>query len=442
MSPGGSVLFEPLAIGSLTIAGRVVKAATSETRATADGAAAQTTIDFYEPIARGGTPLIITGNIYVSPDGKSTPFQMGIDEDAKVPALARLVDAVHAHGVRIFAQLSHSGREALPTFAGLPEVVSASAVTDLSTGVRPRALAVPEIERVVERFGEAAERCRRAGFDGVEIHAGHGYLISQFLTPYTNRRTDRYGGSLENRIRLLSEVHRAIRSRVGSDYPVIMKLNGSDYLPLRAGLGTAELVEIARIMEAEGLDGVEVSVGHYESGFPVVRGTFQRCLRGMARGSARHLTGPRRFVMTRLWPIVALACNIAWRRREGYNLRYARHFKKALTMPVLCVGGFLTGREMERAIEQGECDAITIGRGMIADPLLYRHLKDGSAGPRCVNCNACIGCIGSLPVDCYHPRVRSEKDAMLAALAGETDTASAPVAVQPSDAVRDHPTSP
>ena len=289
MTAGENALFRPLRIGSLTIAGRVVKSATSETRATTDGFATQALIDFYAPIAQGGTPLIITGNIYVSLDGKSTPMQMGIDDDGKIPALAKLVDAVHAHGVAIFAQLSHSGRQVLPGFAGLMEAVSASAVKDLSTGTRPRALTKAEIDRVVERFGEAADRCRRAGFDGIEIHAGHGYLISQFLTPHTNRRNDDHGGSVQNRVRLLSEIHRAMRARVGTDYPIIMKLNGDDYLPLRAGLKTAELVEIARIMEQEGIDGVEISVGHYESGFPVVRGTFGRALRAMVQGSGRHL---------------------------------------------------------------------------------------------------------------------------------------------------------
>ena len=415
MSPGGSVLFEPLAIGSLTIAGRVIKAATSETRATADGAAAQTTIDFYEPIARGGTPLIITGNIYVSPDGKSTPMQLGAEDDARIPALARLVDAVHAHRVRIFAQLNHAGRQVLPASVGLSEAVSSSAVKDLATGVRPRPLSVAEIGRVVERFADAAERCRRAGFDGVQIHAAHGYLIAQFLTPYTNRRTDEYGGSLENRVRLLREIHRAIRERVGRDWPVIMKLNGSDWLPLRAGLDTRALVEIARIMEGDGLDAVEVSVGHYESGFPVVRGTFFRALRAVARGSARYLPGIRGPLMRVFWPVLALGSNLIWRPYEGYNLRYARRFKDALSIPVLCVGGFLTRQAMESAIERGLCDAVTIGRGFIADPFLYRHLRDGTPGPRCVDCNACIGAIGTSPIDCYHPVVRAQKDAMLAA---------------------------
>lgn len=415
MPSNDGVLFQPLRIGSLTIPGRVVKAATSETRATDDGVATDATIAFYDPIARGGTPLIITGNIYVSLDGKSTPRQMGIDNDAKIPALARLVDAVHARGGRIVAQLSHSGRQVLPRFAGIAEAVSASAVKDLSTGVRPRALTAPEIEAIVVRFGDAARRCVQAGFDGIEIHAGHGYLISQFLTPYTNRRTDAYGGRLENRVRLLREVYGAIRARVGTDYPVLMKLNGDDALPLRDGLDTAALVEIARILEADGLDGVEISVGHYESGFPVVRGTFWRCMRGIAQGSARYAPGAYRFFIRTFWPAMALVSGVLWRPREGYNLRYARHFKKALSIPVICVGGFLTRAAMEAAIARGDCDAVSIGRGFVANPLLYQHLRDGATdAPRCVDCNACIGCIGTLPVDCYHPRVRAGKDALLA----------------------------
>jgi 2,4-dienoyl-CoA reductase-like NADH-dependent reductase (Old Yellow Enzyme family) len=115
------------------------------------------------------------------------------------------------------------------------------------------------------------------------------------------------------------------------------------------------------------------------------------------------------------WPVLALGSNLIWRPYEGYNLRYARRFKDALSIPVLCVGGFLTRPAMESAIERGLCDAVTIGRGFIADPFLYRHLRDGTPGPRCVDCNACIGAIGTSPIDCYHPVVRAQKDAMLAA---------------------------
>ncbi len=409
-----SVLFTPFTIGKLVVSGRVAKTATSETRASAAGVAGQELIDFYRPMAQAGTPLIITGNIYVSADGKSTPMQTGIEDDGKIPGLMRLVDAVHEHGSKIFAQLNHCGRQVVPNAIGSTEAVSASAVTELIVGTRPRPLTIAEIERIVEQFVDAAVRCQKAGFDGVQLHAAHGYLINQFLTPHTNRRNDAYGGSSENRTRLLRDVYRAVRARVGKDYPVIVKLNGSDYLPLRRGLRTPELVDIAKMLEREGVDAVEVSVGHYESGFPMVRGTFGRCLWNMLHGSVRYLPTVRKMLFNLFWPIVVLVSNIVWPRREGFNLGYAHRFKQALSIPVICVGGFLTRDAMQAAIEMGACDAVAVGRGLIANPFLYRQLREDLPGPTCVDCNACVGHIGSRPLDCYHPRVRAEKDAMLA----------------------------
>jgi 2,4-dienoyl-CoA reductase-like NADH-dependent reductase (Old Yellow Enzyme family) len=416
MSVDKGMLFTPVNIGKLVLPGRLIKTATAETRASDEGLVTPELIDFYLPMAKGGTPLIITGNIYVSRDGKSAPHQVGADDDDKIPGLTRLVAAVHAHGSKMFAQLNHCGRQVVPRFAGLPEAVSASAVTELVTGTRPRALTLAEIQRIVERYADAAVRCKKAGFDGVQIHAANGYLMSQFLTPYTNRRSDAYGGSLEQRVRMLRDVFRAIRARVGGDFPIIIKMNGSDYLPLRPGLTTHELVEIAAIMEREGVDAIEVSVGHYESGFPMVRGTFSRCLRNMVQGSMSYLPFVRRWLFRIFWPLLALLFNLIWTRREGFNLRYTQEFKQRLAIPVICVGGFLTREAMEAAIAQGLCDIVSAGRAFIADPLLYRHLRDNEPGPRCVDCNACIGHLGAQPADCYHPVVKAEKDAMLARL--------------------------
>ena len=262
----------------------------------------------------------------------------------------------------------------------------------------------------------AALRGKKAGFNLIVVYQGHnGTLPSYFLSKRQNDRSDEYGGSLDGRVKLLREVYRAIRERVGPDFPVILKINGSDYLPFRAGLKTKELVEIAKIMEAEGIDAVEVSVGHYESGFPVVRGTFGRCLRGMVEGSVQFLPLFRRIFFTVLWPLLAVGCNLIWKPAEGFNLGYARRFKAALSIPVICVGGFLSRDRMEAAIRDGHCDAISCGRAFIADPFFYRHLRDGVSGPQCVFCNACVGRIGSEALDCYHPDVRKQKDAMLAA---------------------------
>jgi len=410
-------LFTPIRIGALELPGRLFKTATAETRASADGFVTDEVVEFYRLLALGETPLIITGNIYVSRQGKSAPRQLGADADDKIAGLARVAKEVHAHGGRIFAQLNHCGRQVVPDFVGATDVVSASAVKDLLTGTRPRALSAAEIAAIVEAYGEAARRCREAGFDGVQMHSANGYLMSQFLTPYTNRRDDAYGGTLEGRTRFGREVLAAIRRRVGAHFPVIIKMNGADALPLRDGLKTAELVEAARIMEAAGVDAVEISVGHYESGFPMVRGRFGRCLRNMLQGgSMAHLPPLRRLLLTVFRPLVTLACNLLWKGREGFNLDYTPTFKARLTIPVICVGGFRTRATMEAAIADGLCDAVSAGRPFLADPFLYRHLRDGTPGPRCVDCNACVGHLGAQPADCYHPRVRADKDAMLARL--------------------------
>lgn len=407
-----NALFKPLTIGGLEIDGRLIKTATSETRAEADGRAGDALIDFYGPLAEGGTPLIITGNIYVSADGKSSPRQMGVDSDDKIPGLRRLVTAVHEKGGRIFAQISHCGRQVVPRSIGSREALAPSAVMELSTGTKPRALTETEIDRIVGDFASAAGRCREAGFDGVQIHAAHGYLIGQFLTPHTNRRKDRYGGGTEGRMLFLREVFRAVRESVGPDYPVILKLNGADRIPFRAGLKTPEIVEIAVAMEAAGADAVEVSVGMYEAGFPMVRGRFWRCLRAMARGSGGALPLPWRWGLRFGWPGLAVFSNLMWPPREGFNLAYGRQFKERLTIPVIVVGGFLDGEAMAAAIARGDCDAVSAGRAFIADPYLHRHLRTGAAGPRCVFCNACVGSVATEPLDCFHPTVRAEKDRM------------------------------
>jgi 2,4-dienoyl-CoA reductase-like NADH-dependent reductase (Old Yellow Enzyme family) len=416
MTTEPSPLFTPMALGPLRVSGRLFKTATSETRATPDGHVTDELLAFYEPIFRAGTPLVITGNTYPSPQGKSTPLQAGCDADDKVPGLRRWADLAHRHGSAIVAQINHCGRQVFPASVGQPEAVSASNVADKVMGTRPRPLTYTEVREVVESFAAAAARCREAGFDGIQIHAAHGYLVNQFLTPYTNRRRDEYGGAFAGRLRLLIEIQRAVRARVGDGCAVILKLNGTDYLPLRRGLRTDELIEIARVMQEEGVDGIEISVGHYESGLPMVRGTFGRYFPGVLdEGMGPHMARWRRTGMRLVRPLATAAFNLVWPHREGFNLKYARRFKAALRIPVICVGGFVTRAAMEAALADSGCDALSCGRPMIADPLLYRHLREGTPGPRCVFCNACVARVGGRPVDCYEPAVRAEKDRMLLA---------------------------
>lgn len=410
-----NILFEPMALGKLTLSGRVCKTATSETRASEDGFVTDELLAFYEPIAKAETPLIITGNLYVTEEGKSTYRMCGADSPDKVPGLKTWADLAHAHGSLLFGQINHCGRQVFAKAMGLKSAVSASNVSEKVMGTKPRPLTNDEIREAVKRFADSAQYCREAGFDGVQIHAGHGYLINQFLSPYTNRRKDDYGGSFDKRLRFLLDVYRAIRERVGEDYPLIVKIGGADALTGRAGLKTSELVEVARVLQEEGLDGVEITVGHYESGFPMIRGTFGDFFKGlMKEGIGFQMTPFRKVGVTLFRHPISWMFNAIWPHYEGFNTHYSQAFKNKLSIPVICVGGFLTRQAATDAVKNGLCDAVSVGRAMIADPYLYQHFKENTTGPECTFCNGCIARAGRLPVDCYDKEVKEAQEKMLA----------------------------
>ncbi|RJP74033.1 MAG: NADH:flavin oxidoreductase [Candidatus Abyssobacteria bacterium SURF_17] len=409
-----NLLFTPIRISKLELPGRLVKSATTETRCTPDGFVTDELIEYYEQIARGGTPLLITGNAYFNLYSKAGPKQLAADHDDKIPGLRRLTDAVHRHGSKIFMQTYHVGRQAIPRFVGRMDAVAPSAVFEPSLGVRPREITRDEIHETIRGFADVATRSQEAGFDGIQIHAAHGYLLSEFLTPHTNRRTDEYGGTFDNRIRLLVDVYRAIRLRVGRDYPVIMKLNGSDDLPFRKGLKPDELVRVAKRMEEEGLDAVEISAGHYESGFTFERGHWKKFFSTVTTiGMGTNLPWYHRGSARLMAPLLDAMLNRFSRYSEGFNLRYSKLFKEALRIPVICVGGFIHREAMEHAITSGECDMVAVARALIADPYLYRHMQQGVEGPQCNFCNACYARGAMFPVDCYDDEIRAHRDRML-----------------------------
>ena len=406
-------LFEPLRIGTLEVAARVFKSATHETRCLPDGRTGEAMIEFYEPMARAGTPLIITGNMWTSRQGRSGDGMAGIDAKDKIPGLRALADTVHEHGSRMFVQLSHCGRQS----AGRKDAVSASDVRDQFTGTKPRPLRRDELPGLAESFAAAAYRAAEAGMDGVQIHCAHGYLLSQFLTPHTNRRTDEYGGPVENRMRIVLEVLRAVRARVGDDFPVIAKLNGDDVLPLRAGAAIGDQIKVARAMQDEGLDAIEISRGHYESpGAAIMPGRFNGFLRTqITSGALRDSPRLRRLAMLAASPVLERAMNRAFPVSEGFNLPHAEKFTAELEIPVICVGGFHTRPAMEAAINQGRCDAVSVARAMTADPYLYRHLQTGERDvPVCEYYNGCIARAVGQPLTCYSKKVRPLRDRMLA----------------------------
>ena len=410
-----STLLKPLRIGRLTVPGRLYKSATSETRATDDGYVTDELLEFYEPMVRAGTPLIVTGNLYVSLQAKSAGRQAGIDSDDKKPGLRDWVKLAHSGGGLLVAQLNHGGRQMVRSSDPGKATVSASSVREPLYGTKPRPLRAGEIPALVDTFAAAAARAQDVGFDGVQIHAAHGYLLSQFLTPHTNRRNDEYGGSLDNRMRLLREVFQGIRARVGDDFPILLKMNGTDMLPLRKGATTAELVRVAKVMADEGMDAVEVSRGHYESWPGMVLGHYKGFISGQVKeGSGTKMSGRRRVTVLALAPIIERAAERLAPGGEGFNLPQAEQFTAHLDIPVICVGGFHTTKGMESAIETGRCDAVSAARAFIADPYLFKNVQTPTPGrPVCGYCNGCIARFGGKPIDCYNDEIRAQKERML-----------------------------
>jgi len=346
------VLFTPLKIGSLAVPNRFVRSATHDYMADDEGNVTPANIELYRRLAEGEVGLIVTGHAYVQPSGKASPRQMAVHDDRFVEGLALIPEAVHACASRVFLQIAHAGRQTKPNLCACVPV-SPSAVPDPASKTTPRALSAEEIPVLVADFVAAAVRAKRANFDGVQIHAAHGYLLSSFLSPHTNRRGDMWGGPVENRVRALLEVLRGVKAACGRDFPAIVKLNSTDFL--EGGLTLDDAVRMARLLEADGIDGIEVSGGMAEAG----------------RGS--------------VWP------GLRSESEEGYFAGNAAEIKKAVRVPVFALGGIRTLAVAERIVEEGRADLVSLSRPLIRDPFLIKRFREGSASrSECISCNKCF----------------------------------------------------
>jgi 2,4-dienoyl-CoA reductase-like NADH-dependent reductase (Old Yellow Enzyme family) len=345
-----SILFQETTIRGLTLRNRFVRSATWEGMADAKGAPTEELIQLMGDLASGGVGLIITGYAFVSEEGRGGPRQLGIHSDELVGRLREMVREVHARGGRIVAQLGHCGIQAAYNLTGM-EPIGPSPME----GRPGRGMTLEDIERVRLSFARAAKRAVDAGFDGVQIHAAHGYLLSQFLSPYFNKREDAYGGSLEGRVRLLVEVTRGIREEVGAEKPVLIKINCEDFLP--GGLTLEDSVKAGEILVKEGIDAIEVSGG-------------------------MRLAGPK-FMPSRL--------GIRHEHEEAYFKEAAKEFKRKVGVPVILVGGIRSFQVAERLVEEGFADYISMSRPFIREPWLVNRWKGGDLRRAfCVSDNLCF----------------------------------------------------
>jgi 2,4-dienoyl-CoA reductase-like NADH-dependent reductase (Old Yellow Enzyme family) len=346
-------LFEKTTINAVTLGNRAIRSATWEGMCEKDGRPTAKLTSCYRDLAAGNIGLIITGYAFVRPDGKQLPGKMGIQTDDFAAHMRALTQAVHDEGGKICIQLVHAGGQTTAETAGR-RPLAPSAVKVEQFPEEPEAMTKKDIDEIVVAFGDGARRAKEYGFDAVQLHAAHGYLINQFLSPLTNRRTDGYGGPVENRCRFLLEVYHRVRFEVGPDFPVFAKLNGSDNL--EGGLDLSDAVYAARVLDKGKIDAIEVSGGTSASG---------------EKSPVRiKIDGPN---------------------REAYNLALAREIKKAVRCPVMVVGGFRSLEVINKALMEDGIEYISMARPFIREPQLIKRWQEGDSSPaRCISCNGCF----------------------------------------------------
>ena len=345
-------VFEPLRLGNLVLKNRMVVSAMVTNYCTPDGMATEKYIAYHEHKAKGGWGLIITEDYAVTKTAGGFKNLPGLWEDAQIESHRELTKRVHKAGGTIAAQIYHAGRETSSEVTG-EQPVGPSAVREPSMPETPRELTIDEIHELVEQFGDCARRAKEAGFDAVEVHGAHGYLVGAFASPFSNKRSDEYGGTIRNRARFGMEIIRNIKEKCGEDYPVIYRISSVEYVP--GGLEIEESKVIARLMEEAGADCIHCSQGVYISTHTIIPPA--------------------------VFP------------RAGY-VENAAEMKKAVKIPVIAVGRINDVSIAESVLEAGKADLVTMARASLADPDMPKKVQEGRVDD-VIHCIGCVqGCAG------------------------------------------------
>jgi 2,4-dienoyl-CoA reductase-like NADH-dependent reductase (Old Yellow Enzyme family) len=432
----GSVVLDPLRFRNLTVKNRLFRSSLSGRFDNYDGSGGETRIRWDLRFARAGVGAIISSNSPVHPRGLIVPGYAHIDRDERIPFWRELVSRVHEHDCRYIVQIAFSGRQRDIGGIEYPVGLSSTDKPEPLHGFPCERMTLAQIEEIVAAFGRAAYRAREAGADGVEVHGCNGYLITQFLSSEINDRKDDYGGPLENRARFALDIVRAIRREVGPDYHVQFKISALEFhnelLPWHGkGNTLEESVQVCRWLEDAGVDAIHVSSG---GAFPHPRnpagaGPVKELVRtyDVMLSSGRYAF--RNYLLFRLWPTSRIF-KWWWERPgkrgvEGINRPAARAVKQAVSIPIICAGGFQTQSVIAEAIENGDCDAVSIGRPLLANPdlpLLFAQGHDRAPRP-CTYCNKCLVTFVEHPLGCYEESRYSSREEMIREVLAAYDAA-------------------
>lgn len=387
-----SPIFTPVTIGPVTLRNRVIRSAAFENMAYGNSPS-QDLYDYHVAVARGGVGMTTLAYAAVDRSGLSFDGQLWMRKEI-VPDLRRITDAIHAEGAKASIQLGHCGNMTHRATCGCMPV-GASGGFNMYSPTFVRSLKVNEIHDLVKAFGNAVNLAREAGFDCVEIHAGHGYLISQFLSPYTNRRHDEFGGSLENRMRFMRMVISEVMKAAGDDIGVIVKMNMHD--GFKKGMQRAECLEVAKELERLGVHAIVLSAGFVSKApMEVMRGA-------MPLKTLAHYMDMKKF-----WWLKAALLTIGRLLiptvpyREGYFLEDAMQFRQVLKLPLIYVGGLISKDKMEEVLAAG-FQGLQVARALVHDTDFVNKLHSGEITcSGCKHSNYCIGRMYTLEMRCHH----------------------------------------
>jgi 2,4-dienoyl-CoA reductase-like NADH-dependent reductase (Old Yellow Enzyme family) len=424
------IIFQPLKFRNLTVKNRLFRSNISGRWDNYNGSGSQTRINWEESFARGGVGAIISSFCPVHIRGRILPNYAMMDNDDKIPFWRKVGEAVHQHDCKFLIQLSHSGRQRdVPGVENFMHPgLSSTSKKDSFHGLLCEAMTVEQIHELVGYFAQAARRVREAGLDGVELHASHGYLFTQFLSSAINDRKDEYGGSLENRARFLIDVIKAIRAEVGNDFHLQAKLNAVDFGDAlypweKKGNTLDESIQIMKWAEAAGVDAIHVSIGSIfphpllpPGGFPPDE--LNWWYGGMVSSGVRGYMNYTMFHFKVLRPIFLYFWNRTKKSHtiEAVSSEYCREAKKQLTVPVINTGGYQDASVIRRVLSEGITDAVSMARPLIANRNLPQVLASGRDLPEkpCSFCNRCLVNAIANPLGCYDVRrYNGDHDAMV-----------------------------
>lgn len=390
-------VFEEAKIAGITLKNRIIRSATHEGMCDNNGRPTENLIKKYEQLAKGGVGAIITGYVGIMQNGKSPLKNMGmIDNDDNINYFKEMVNRVHAYDTPIILELAHCGRQTRSKITGFPTVAPSAIRDKIYNEEKPHELTENEIYEIINNFVLSIERAKKSGFDGVQLHMAHGYLLSSFLSPHMNKRKDKWGGNTENRFRIVKEILLGGKQTVGK-YPILAKI--SAYEKSEDGVNVEEAIKISKKLEKFGCDAIEVSCGIEEDGFWSSRGDFPFEIIAVDNYRIKKL--PK--IIKPLIKVVLEKQFSSPKPYELFNLDSAERIKKQVNIPIIVVGGIKKFVDIKNIIENNKCDFVSMSRPFIIEPDIVNKFKEGrQTESKCINCNYCLIGVEERPLKCYY----------------------------------------